>query len=154
MGAELVHYSVGRNELVPEQVRGVAIVGGVLFVVGEWDCRVDLVGPGLNLHRNAELVERMHRLGIEVGHRLGFQRDLTSFAVAGSDVQPVLDEVEFDVEHARCERNRGRGQTPRADVEGDLPPMIDHRRVSESNLPDDLGPHVQRVSGGGPLVNP
>ena len=58
------------------------------------------IGPRLNLHRDAELVERTHRLGIEIGDRLGFERDLTEAAVTGSDVQLVLDEVELDVEDA------------------------------------------------------
>ena len=69
-------------------------------------------------------------------------------------MQPVLDEVELDVEDARFVWNRGCGQTSGTDVEGDLPPVVDHRRVRESNLADDLGPHVQRVTGRGPLVDP
>ena len=149
-----MHDAVGRHELAPEQVHGVGIIGGVRVVVGERDRRDRPRWACPNLHRDAELVERTHRLGIEVGDRLGFERDPTGAAVTGSDVQPVLDEVELDVEDTRSVRHRGRGQTSRADVEGDLPPVVDHRRVRESDLADDLGPHVQRVSGGGPLVDP
>ena len=117
-----------------------------MVVVGERERGIDLVGPRPNLHRDAELVERTHRLGIEIGDRLGFERDPTGAAVTGSDVQPVLDEVELEVEDARFVWDRGRGQTTRTDVEGDLPPVVDHRRVRESDLADDLGPHVQRVT--------
>jgi hypothetical protein len=58
-------------------VYGVGIVGGVYVVVGEWDRWINLIGNCLNSHRDAELVERLHRLAIEIGDRLGFERDLT-----------------------------------------------------------------------------
>jgi hypothetical protein len=123
-------------------------------VVGEGDRGIDLIGPRPNLHRDAELVERTHRLGIEIGDRLRLERDPTGAALTGSDVQPVLDEVKLDVKHVRFVWNRGCGQTSGTDVGGYPPPVVDHRRVCESNLADDLGPHVQRVTGGGPLVDP
>ena len=34
------------------------VVGGVLVVVGERDRGINLIRPGLNLHLDAELVER------------------------------------------------------------------------------------------------
>ena len=93
-----MHDVARRHELAPEQVHGVGVVGGVCVVVGERDRGINLIGPRLNLHRDAELVERAGRPGVEIGDRLGFERDPTGTAVTGSDVQLVLDEVELDVE--------------------------------------------------------
>src|SRR5262245_40968566 len=57
----------------------------------------------------------------------------------------MVGEIELDLEagaarvHERCR------EAARRNVEGDLPPVVDHRFEREADLSDDLGPHVKRV---------
>lgn len=56
---ELADDPVGLQQLPPEQLGRVRIVGGVLVVPGERDRRVHLVGPGVDLSLNAQLMAFM-----------------------------------------------------------------------------------------------
>ena len=102
----------------------------------------------------SQLIQRVHGLRVELGHRFRFQRNASDRPAAGPDQQLVVYEVEINGERVgRMGDRRGR-QSAGSHVQGDLPPVIDHGRMSESNLADDLRPHVQCVSRRSPVVEP
>jgi hypothetical protein len=104
--AELAHHGVGLQQLPPEQVGSLGVVGGVLVVLGEGDGRVDLVGSSLDRRLDAQRVQRCHRPGVELSHRHRLQPDAPCAAVAAADQQAVVDEVELDVEGPGPVRDR------------------------------------------------
>src|SRR5262245_1039388 len=59
-------------------------------------------------------------------------------------------EVKQQLERARVRGDRRRGKSARSDVERDVPPMVDERREDHANLPDNLGPSVQRLASVAP----
>ena len=67
----------------------VGVVGGVLVVVLERDrvLRFGASGPDRDL--KGELPQGGHHLGVELGHRLGFQCHRPLPTVAGADEQSV-----------------------------------------------------------------
>ena len=64
--------------------------------------------------------------------------------MAARDVEFVIDKVKLHLEEDLAVRHRGRGETTSGDVKRDVPPVVYERRLSKTNLADDLRPHVQR----------
>jgi hypothetical protein len=84
---------------------------------------------------------------MEVGDRLRLQGKGLAPAVVDADPQAVLDKVEIDLEGARAMGDRRGGQATAGEVKRHLPPVIDHWRLRQADLADDLGPHVERGAG-------
>lgn len=143
--------TLGLHELPPEEVGGLGVVTVVLTVLSERDRRIHLVGCAVDASRDTQLVQRSEGAGVELGYGLCDERHRTTATVARADVQPVLEEVEFDVEDGVPVRDRRGAQPSRRDVQRRLPPVVDHRRVSHPDLADDLQPHVEGVAGRGPF---
>ena len=55
----------------------------------------------------------------------------------------MVDEIKAEFEGPVSVRNAGRGQSACGDIQGNIPPVIDERRKTKTNLADDLRPHVQ-----------
>jgi hypothetical protein len=102
----------------------------------------------------SQAVQRVHRLRVERGDRLWRERHAPTVILAGANVQLVVNEVELDLERVVSVRDRRGRQAAWADVQGDVPAVVDHRRVGHADLSDDLGPHVRRVPGVGPIRPP
>jgi hypothetical protein len=68
-------------------------------------------------------------------------------AIARLNEQPMLDEVELDLEAAFAVWNRRSRQPARGDVERDVPRMIEPRRARQPDLADDLRHEVKRFVG-------
>lgn len=89
----------------PEQLCGDRVGGRVLGILGERRRRIDLVGMRLDAGRQPHVVERSAGLGVERGHRLGFQRHGADRAGAAADHHPVVNEVELDIERIGAVRD-------------------------------------------------
>ena len=125
-GAHLAHEArpeqtelpVGVDQLLPEGLGMLRVVGAVRGVVGERDGDGDLVGHGMDLDRHPERAQCVEGLRVEGGDRLPRQGERTPTAVARAQHEFVLDEVELDVEDARRRRDgagaRGRERSRRA----------------------------------------
>src|SRR6266852_1333287 len=59
----------------------------------------------------------------------------------------MVDEVETQFERAVAVGHLRGGQAARADVEGDVPPVVDQWGKGQTYLADHLRPHVQRRAG-------
>src|SRR5207247_7192420 len=95
-------------------------------------------------HLQSELTQRREELCVELRYRMGPQRDRPHRALTGLDQEPVVDEVEIELERPRAVRDRGRRQPARGHVEGDVPRVVDPGTPGQADLPDDLRPPVQR----------
>ena len=137
--------AVGVQQHVKESLSELGIVRSVATIVQERDRRVDLNGYRPYLHGNSQGLEHAHVFSIKVRYRLRSQRDAARCAVARVHDQPMVDEIELDVEGARSVRDRRRDQSARADVQRHVPPVILRRCQGKSRFPDDLHPHVQGV---------
>lgn len=124
---ELADHAVRLDQLAPEQLRGLRVVGRVLVILGEGDRRVDFVGPCGDARFDSQLSQRGKDFGVELGDRFGGQRDSGRSAVARADRQHMVDEVEFQVEQPVSVRDRACGQPARAHVQRDLPPVVEQR---------------------------
>src|SRR5690606_1525468 len=62
----------------------------------------------------------------------------------------MLEEVEVDLEGALPVRHDRGGEPRRGHVQGHVPGVIDEGALGETDLPDDLGPHVQGRTGVAP----
>src|SRR5690606_25353294 len=101
------------------------VVRGVDVVLGEGDGAVQLDWNRPDLGAQAQPVQQLHQLGIEVLHRLGRELHAAQLTAGGGDVEPVVEKVEVDGEapaglggHERCGEPAGR------DVEGRVPPFV------------------------------
>ena len=121
------------------------------LILFEGDGIFDLVRQMVDLHRQLEFVERVHHLAIKSRDRLGTQFQDAERAIAFHDPQLVFDEVETHFEDIVAVWDRGSRQTTRRQVKGDVPGVIDPWRERETNLADDLRPHVQARGGGLPI---
>jgi hypothetical protein len=75
---------------------------------------------------------------------------VTTFEI---DAKFVRTEIELDLERPRMSRNRRSCQPSRSNVERHVPPVVDHRRLGQPHLADDLQPHVKRVTGRIPVID-
>src|SRR5258708_19568778 len=108
------------------------------MVFGERNRIFDLGRNLPDVHVDAALMKARHRLGIEVGHRSRGERHPAMAAVAESDHELVIDEVELDVEDAGAIGDRRGRQAPRPDIYPPLPPLLDPAGKTEADLPPDL----------------
>src|SRR4030095_5368794 len=65
-------------------------------------------------------------------------------ASAGVEAQPVLEEVEVDLERAQPGRQGAGGDAARRHEQRDVPRVVEPRPAHQAHLADDLCPQVQR----------
>src|SRR5205085_6300210 len=136
----------------PETVRVCWIVGGVRFVFLEWDRGIDFVRRRGEMSFDAQVAESAHDRAVKLRHRLRHERNYLESAIAADHTQFVRDEIEANFKYARAEWNRRSRQAARGDIKRDVPGMIRPRRERETDLADDLRPHVQRLRGFFPFL--
>src|SRR5205085_9479357 len=84
--------------------------------------------------------------GVKIGDRQAVVKcKILGAAVACAYLQLVAFQVELDLKIAACVRDRSRSEAARADIERDVPPMIDTRVSAKPYLADDLQIKVQRI---------
>jgi len=108
---------------------------------------LDLARHGPDVHLDIEALQSTHEFQIEVLHRHGRQGEAFAAPVARVDAQPVINEIENDLECPWPIRNRRRAKSARGDIERHVPPMVHLRRERHSHLARDLGPSMQRLAG-------
>jgi len=95
---------------------------------------------------DADVREERHQLLMKLGHRARDERHGTDRAHAGGDDELVVDEVERQGERLVLPRHRSSGEAARRDVQRDVPPVIEPRRLGQADLAHHLRAHVERVA--------
>ena len=147
-------HAVGLRQLTPEQRARRRRRRRRARVLGERDCGSTSFGPAEIVRRRPVGQRRqVRRWNSATGLRL--QRDAPGARRRSLRIRScVVDEVELDRRTPAAVRDRRGGQPSRRDVERYLPPVVHQRRVRQTDLADDLGPHVQGVPRRGPVLHP
>jgi hypothetical protein len=149
-GPELIEYPLDLTQDVPVPLGLGWVIGRMHGVLVKGDRIWYFHRAGPDRHVQPKVVERRHRVGVEVAHGPA-QPDGAPLAALGVDVEHVVDEVEIHLEGTRSVRDGRSPQAPGGKLEGDLPPVVHHRLQRQRDLTDDLGVHVQRVVRGLPI---
>ena len=130
---------------------GLRIVRLVLLVLLERNRVRNFDRHRPDFHIDAEIAQDLHCPVVELrdGHRR--KRELSAPLIAGREIKRMPAEIEIDLKAARLVGNWRCGEASGRHVKRHLPPVIDHRLERETNLPDNLRPHVQRRAGVLPL---
>src|SRR5579863_4197703 len=83
---------------------------------------------------------------MEVRDALRTQAEAAHTAIAQGDVEHLLEKIEFNLEVLGSVGNGRCGQSPRGDVQGYMPTVIQPRGQAQANLPHDLRPQVQSIA--------
>jgi hypothetical protein len=110
----------------------------------------DLARYTVDRDRDADAGEKVDDLPVELRHGLRGERERPNVSAARAGDEPVLDEVELDLEDLVAGRHRRGGKAARADVERHLPAVVQPRREREAHLADDLRPELERRRGVAP----
>src|SRR2546426_12591316 len=122
------------------------------FVRCDWDRDGTLFGLAVELHVEVDLFHLLHQALVERRHRLGFKRETPGETVTRQNREPMADEVEIDLERAVPVRNGRRGQASGRNVKRAMPAMIHPGSLCETDLSNDLSPHVQGGVGFAPSL--
>ena len=145
--SELLGHAIGLRESVPEPSRPRRVVRGVRSVLDERDRLRNLDRNRPDLDLDLEIGQRVHGLPVEVGDRHRAERQIAARSVARHDSVAMVEEVEIHLERAVVVGD-GAGREPAAgQIEGDVPPVVDGRRLGEPHLAHHLAPHVERCVG-------
>jgi hypothetical protein len=145
--AEKGEDAVRLDQNTPEAVGEIVVIGGMPMVGLEADRMLDFTGQGPDPHIETERAHSPHQLGMEIGDRPRLQGKGFLPAVIDADPQAMLDKVEIDLKGVRAVGDRRGGKTAAGDVERHLPPVIDHWRLRQADLADDLRPYVECGAG-------
>ena len=127
--AECFEDTVALQKHPPEAVGVLWVVGGVSFVLIEWNGVRDLVGFAINLHLEIELGHFFSEPPVKNCDGLWLEWKTRGAAVIGLDLELVRDEIEVDLERSHAVRNRTRREAPRRQVQSHVPGMIRPRRL-------------------------
>jgi hypothetical protein len=130
---------VGLQQHAPVAVDALGIIGRMHLILGERDGVRDLVRDRMKADLDPEPGQEVHEPPVEVCDRHRPERQSACSAVAHRDEQPMVDEIEVDLELAQPVRDRQRCEATRGDVEGRVPGVIEPRGLGQPNLADDLG---------------
>src|SRR5262249_21952996 len=130
-----------------ESARVLAVVSRVFVVLLERDWVFDFDRLSHDAYLDVERVKRRHKFMIEIGHRLRAQRERVRRASIRLNAKLMINEIEIYLKKALAIGDRRGRKAARGDVQGRLPPVIDHRGLREPHLADDLRPHMQRLTG-------
>ena len=98
-GAEEFQDAVGGDERPPERMGRMRIVGRMDAVGGKRDGVGKFGGPVGERDVDVETAHEVEDIGVEIGHRAGFERQRTVFSAARSGDEAVAEEVEFEFEN-------------------------------------------------------
>ena len=149
-GAELLHDPVDLHQGAPEPLDRRRVVGPRRGVPLERHGVDELARRRVQVKVDTEVFQLAHDRGVEVGDRAWPERHVTPYAVAASDHQPVVDEVEVQLEGPRTVGNRRSAETAGGEIERYVPRVIEPRRRAQPDLADDLGHEVEGRGGLGP----
>src|SRR6266851_6429916 len=124
-------------------MRVVAVIGGVLSILFEVNRIGELLWLRVDRDLDAHRSQLGHDLFVKRGYRLGFERKRFPLARAGADLQFVVDEIELYFKRLRAVRNRRGGQPARADIQGNIPPMVQLRAERKANFSGNLRPELE-----------
>jgi len=124
-GAELLEHAVGVHKNLQEAPHRSRIIGGMFLVLRKPDRLRQFVRHFVDGDVDAGFPKRGHDGGVETRHRLSGQRKLPLRAVAGGNAQSMIDQVEVDLKGPDAVRYRRGRQSPRGDVQRDVPGMIE-----------------------------
>src|SRR4051794_25616429 len=141
--AEFLEYPVGLGHRGPAAVHRVPVVGAMLAVVGKRERVCHLPGNRPDLYRSSGGLQQRHVITIKVGDGLGSQPHALDGAIAGAGDQLVIDEIEFDLEPAVSVRHGRGGESSAAEIESDVPPVVDRWGQGQAGLANDLEPAVE-----------
>ena len=136
-------HGVDRQQDVPQALRLPGVVRGVNRILIERDGIRDFDRHLPDVYLDAQRAQRGHNFFIEIGGRTGSERDRRGLGIRRTNLQLVIDEVEFHFEMAVAIRHHRRIEPARTEIERHVPPMVDQRRQFEADLSHDLRPHVE-----------
>src|SRR6185436_1880094 len=99
-----------------------------------------------------DLGKLAHYLGVKARDRPGGQYHRRAGAVARLDQQPLVEEVEIDLERPLTMSHGRGGEAAAGGVERDVPGVVGPWFLLEADLADNLRPPVQGVAGVFPFV--
>src|SRR5882724_13533701 len=143
--------AVGLDQNTPESIGIFRVVRAMLLVAIERNRIRNLVRQYVDLDGEIELVQRGHDRLVEIRHAARFQFDRLPRAVAFQNPKLVIDEIKADLKRVSSVRNRRSRQTAGSNIKRDVPGMVGPWRESQSNLADNLRPHVERGAGFFPI---
>jgi hypothetical protein len=142
--------AIGLDERAPEAMRGGGVVTSMCVILRKADGIGHLVRQLVDRRFDSDLLQKIHHMAVEIGHRLRLQRHASLFTATGAQNELVTDEVEFDPEDFATDRYRRRAQPACGDIERNLPSVIEPRRQHQPDFADDLRPEVERRGGFAP----
>src|SRR5205823_986375 len=103
---ELLENPVGLHENPPESVRVFPIVRSVSFVLVERNGIGHLVWSLADVYPQIKRGHFLHQAAVEDRHRLRLKRQTGQPAIARQDNDPMIDEIEVDLEGSSTMRDR------------------------------------------------
>ena len=144
--AEIREDLVRTQQDAPEAVCEIGIVGTVRLILVERNRVWDFVRHRIDTQIQPEFTQRHEHRRIEGCNRHGLERNRVGRAVAHTQPQKMVDEIELDLEIAPGEGDHGRVQSARSDMQRQMPGMVQPRPPLETDLTHDLRPQMQRVT--------
>src|SRR5688572_29215959 len=119
----------------------------MLSVFAERDVAEAVIRHRPDRRIDAHIAQPLKKLCMEIADRQPIlEREPAAPPIAATKLEPVRDEVEFDLEATGAPRNRVRSQSVRRHIQRYMPPVIDGRAKREADFPNDLEIEVQRVA--------
>ena len=141
--AEQLEDAIGLNQRAPETIRCGGIVARMDMIFGKADRVRNFIRQLVDGNRDADALQKIPHLGIEVGNALSAERQRAFHAVAAARDKTMRDEIEFEFEDIVADGHRRSAEAARGDVKRYLPAMIQPRRQLQPDLADDLRPELQ-----------
>src|SRR4051812_41725715 len=126
-GAKLFEDAVDSYQNSPKAMHVLRVIRAVDTVLVETDGIGDFDWHGPDLHLDAERMEQVHELRVELSHGARNQRQRPSPSFSGQDIEFVVYEVELNFEGLAFVRNGGSGQAAGVDIKRYFPPVIEMR---------------------------
>ena len=143
---ELVEDGVGPAQHPPVALDVLALVAGVLLVLGERRRDRDPERRLDDLDVEPVFAEQPVQARVEGCDREAvLEREPGGDAAVGAQDEAVIDEVEGQVEAHVAVRQAAGGQAAHVHVERDVPPVVARLRRCQLDLADDLRVQVQRL---------
>jgi hypothetical protein len=106
---KFLEHAVHLQQHPPVPTGVVGVVGGVDLVLAERDRVRHLVWQFMEAYVYVQFRKQSHQALVEIRNRHRGQRQAPGLAIAHRHQQPVIDEIEVDLELTLAVRNRGGG---------------------------------------------
>ena len=97
-GAELTHDAIGLQQRLQKLMRIDRVVVRMHAIAVERHSVLDLARHGADRHVDAKPAQPLREFDIEIGDRHRPQPEIIGAAVTGSDLQPMIGEIEHNIE--------------------------------------------------------